>query len=92
MPDPQESFEPTDLAAARPRLSAASSGVAAAPAANAGRPWIGVQFVCAGKYLRVFRAVDGTGYLARCPTCAKSMWFRVGSGGSADRFFEVSCR
>ncbi len=35
------------------------------------RPWIGVQFVCAGKYVRVFRRGDGSGYLARCPTCGK---------------------
>ena len=56
------------------------------------RPWIGVQFVCAGKYVRVFRRGDGSGYLARCPTCGKTMWFRVGQGGTGDRFFEVSCR
>ena len=61
-------------------------------AGTGGRPWIGVQFVCAGKYVRVFRAPDASGYLARCPTCARTMWFRVGSGGTSERFFEVSCR
>lgn len=56
------------------------------------RPWIGVQFVCAAKYVRVFRRADGSGYLARCPTCGNSMWFRVGPGGTGERFFEVTCR
>lgn len=57
-----------------------------------GRPWIGVRFVCASKYVRVFRSLDGSGYLARCPTCGRDMWFRVGSGGTNERFFELTCR
>ncbi len=57
-----------------------------------GRPWIGVRFVCASKYVRVFRSADGAGYLARCPTCGRDMWFRVGSGGTSERFFELTCR
>jgi len=56
-----------------------------------GRPWLGVLFRCSGKYQRVFRNVDGTAYLARCPTCGKSVRFLVGSGGSSGRFFEVAC-
>ena len=55
------------------------------------RPWIGVHFTCAGRYIRVFRS-GSDGYLARCPTCAKTMWFRVGSGGTSERFFELTCR
>ncbi|MEZ6234934.1 MAG: hypothetical protein R3B68_12150 [Phycisphaerales bacterium] len=61
-------------------------------AARGERPWIGVHFTCAGRYIRVFRAGTGDGYLARCPTCAKTMWFRVGTGGTAERFFELTCR
>jgi len=56
------------------------------------RPWLGVQFVCAGAYQRVYRSVDGQRYLARCPRCAKSIIFRVGEGGTNQRFFDVSCR
>jgi hypothetical protein len=55
------------------------------------RPWIGVHFVCAAQYLRVFRNAAGTHYLARCPRCAKCTRFRVGPGGVSHRFFEVSC-
>ncbi|RMH29962.1 MAG: hypothetical protein D6692_03680 [Planctomycetota bacterium] len=56
-----------------------------------GRPWIGVRFVCAGAYVRVYRNVQGTGYLASCPKCGRRMRFRVGPGGTNSRFFDVSC-
>lgn len=55
------------------------------------RPWIGVHFVCSNRYIRVRRGADGTAYLARCPSCGRCLRFRVGAGGSAQRFFEVSC-
>jgi hypothetical protein len=62
------------------------------PGANAeARPWLGVRFACAGAYVRVFRNVDGTGYAARCPKCGECIRFRVGSGGTDQRFFEVRC-
>lgn len=73
---------------------------AAAPGASHGgqaggerdRPWLRVYFSCANQYVRVFRDRAGEGYTARCPTCGKSMQFRVGEGGTAQRFFELSCR
>lgn len=82
------------------RRAASPDPAPAAPIADTGaggdgvpsRPWIGVQFLCAGKYVRVYRRGDGAGYLARCPSCGKSMWFRVGQGGTGERFFELSCR
>jgi len=55
------------------------------------RPWLGVRFVCAGAYQRVYRTSDGSAYLARCPRCGKSIRFRVGTGGTNRRFFDVSC-
>jgi hypothetical protein len=55
------------------------------------RPWLGVKFVCAGAYLRVYRNRAGTAYTANCPKCGKCIRFRVGEGGSSQRFFEVSC-
>ncbi|HZW09062.1 MAG TPA: hypothetical protein VFF69_04085 [Phycisphaerales bacterium] len=56
------------------------------------RPWLGVRFVCANKYVRVYRDADGTRYTARCPSCGRCVVFRVGEGGTASRQFEVSCR
>lgn len=55
------------------------------------RPWLGVRFVCSGAYQRVYRDADGRAYMARCPRCGKSIRFRVGSGGTDQRFFSVSC-
>jgi hypothetical protein len=54
-------------------------------------PWIGVRFVCAGQYIRVYRRPESPVYLARCPKCAKCVRFRVGQGGSNARMFDVSC-
>jgi hypothetical protein len=55
------------------------------------RPFLMVTFTCAGAYQRVYRAADGTHYMARCPKCAKTMRFVVGSGGTGQRAFNVSC-
>jgi hypothetical protein len=55
------------------------------------RPWLGVRFACAGAYVRVLRNAEGTGYTARCPRCGRCMRFRVGQGGTSQRFFEVRC-
>ena len=56
-----------------------------------GRPWLGVRFSCNGAYQRIFRSADGSRYQATCPRCGRSVVFRVGSGGTSDRFFEVMC-
>ncbi|MDX9910889.1 MAG: hypothetical protein RBS39_03555 [Phycisphaerales bacterium] len=56
------------------------------------RPFLRVYFKCSGDYLRVYRNAQGTAYLARCPTCGKSMRFLVGPGGTDQRTFEVSCQ
>lgn len=65
--------------------------VAGVPESEGSTPWLGVRFVCAGAYLRVYRNKAGTAYTANCPKCGKCMRFRVGQGGSSQRFFEVSC-
>jgi hypothetical protein len=55
------------------------------------RPWLGVLFRCSGAYQRIYRNAAGTAYLARCPRCGKAVTFRVGTGGTSERFFEVRC-
>lgn len=62
-----------------------------ADASPVGRPWLQVYFSCANAYQRVYRNVNGSGYLARCPKCGQSVRFRIGQGGTKQRFFEVSC-
>ena len=57
----------------------------------AGRPWLGIRFTCSGAYVRVYRSADGKRYQARCPRCSRQVTFRVGEGGTGERFFEVRC-
>ncbi len=54
-----------------------------------GRPWLGVHFDCCGLYTRVYRNLEGTAYVGRCPRCQRPVRFRVGSGGTRARFFEA---
>lgn len=61
------------------------------PAAGA-RPWLGVRFVCANQYRRIYRSAAADAYLARCPSCGRCVRFRVGEGGLNHRFYEVDCR
>ncbi|MEO0511689.1 MAG: hypothetical protein AAF108_02180 [Planctomycetota bacterium] len=61
-------------------------------AADDGRPSIRVFFQCANAYQRVLRDADGRAYVARCPRCGLSKRFVVGSGGTGQRFFELTCR
>lgn len=75
----------------QPRTISLIGGREPQPPKGAERPWIGVRFVCAGAYVRVYRNVEGTGYLASCPKCGRRMRFRVGAGGTDQRFFDVSC-
>ncbi len=59
---------------------------------NAGRPYLRLWFRCANQYTRAYQNPEGTGYCGRCPSCGKTMNFKVGSGGTSERFFQVSCR
>lgn len=68
-------------------LAGAESEVAGASR----RPSLAVYFECANAYVRVFRNAEGTAYQARCPKCGRSMRFAVGSGGTDQRVFRVSC-
>lgn len=62
------------------------------PKANTDRPYLRIYFACANQYVRVYRSPDQSQYLARCPTCGMTKTFRVGAGGTANRFFELTCR
>jgi phage terminase large subunit GpA-like protein len=60
--------------------------------ANTERPYLRIYFACANQYVRVYRRPDQKHYLARCPTCGMTKTFRVGPSGTANRFFELTCR
>lgn len=81
MPGDQDEFIPSD----RPHASSPAA------AQGQGRPWLGVRFLCAGAYQRIYRSRDATAYTATCPKCGRSVRFGVGPGGTNQRFFDVSC-
>lgn len=86
---PEDSFTPPRVR--HPSTSALDvvEGTGAAHAAM--RPFLQVYFVCSNSYQRVHRSADNSRYLARCPKCGKEMCFQVGSGGTDQRAFQVSC-
>ncbi len=53
------------------------------------RKFIGVKFNCCGVYVRVYVNRDGTAYEGRCPKCFKHVKFKIGNGGTDNRFFEA---
>jgi len=64
----------------------------AKPKGHTPRPWIGVNFTCAGAYVRVYRRPEQNCYIARCPRCGMTCRFPVGSGGTSQRLFDATCR
>ena len=52
-----------------------------------GNSFLGVHFACCGVYARVYVNRAGTHYVGHCPRCARRVEFRIGPGGSADRFY-----
>ncbi len=59
---------------------------------NTDRPYLRIYFACANQYVRVYRRPDRACYIARCPQCSMTKTFRVGVGGTSNRFFELTCR
>lgn len=56
------------------------------------KPYLRIYFKCANQYVRVYRRPEDPEYVARCPTCGQQKRFRVGRSGTAQRFFELSCK
>lgn len=84
MPDGEDIVELTG--AASPMRGATQ------PQAPQGRPYLRLFFRCANQYARAYRNASGDRYLGRCPTCGKTISFVVGTGGTSERFFQLSCR
>lgn len=87
MPDPRDQVE-FSFATSQPTREAGE--------AEAGRrepqPFLRVWFECSKQYSRGYRTLDAKAYQARCPTCAKTIRFGIGPGGTSERFFRVSCQ
>ncbi len=51
------------------------------------RPYLSILFACCHVYQRVYRDAAGQYYVGRCPRCGRQIQFRVGQGGTSQRFF-----
>src|SRR5262245_11558211 len=60
-------------------------------AADGTKPFLRLWFECSGQYARAYRAADGCVYVGRCPKCGAAARFPIAEGGTAERFFRVSC-
>jgi hypothetical protein len=69
----------------------AGSGAGKAGTDRPGSSYLRIWFRCANQYGRATKSAAGDCYLARCPTCMKTIRFGIGPGGTQQRFFEVSC-
>ena len=58
--------------------------------AQSDRPYISVLFACCSVYARIYRNVDATEYVGRCPRCMRQVRFVIGPGGTNQRSFVVS--
>ncbi len=54
---------------------------------STGRPFLGVMFDCCRVYARVYLNTAGDAYVGGCPRCGRPLRFRVGAGGSGERFW-----
>lgn len=57
--------------------------------APAGRPFLGVRFVCCDVYARIYVNRDLTAYQGHCPKCSRPLVVQISPDGSDERFFEA---
>lgn len=57
--------------------------------ASAGRPFLGVRFVCCDVYARIYVNRELTAYQGHCPKCSRPLVVKISPDGSDERFFEA---
>ncbi len=53
------------------------------------RQFIGIMFNCCNVYARIYKNIEGTAYIGRCPKCMRTVKVSVGQGGTDRRFFNA---
>lgn len=86
VPDPRDQLDLSTRPVAQVAKQDDRSGRERKPQA-----YLRVWFECSRQYARAQRTPDSRAYQARCPTCAKTIRFAIGPGGTSERFFRVSC-
>lgn len=61
------------------------------PPADARRPYLGVHFTRCRVYGRLYRNLEGTAYVGRCPRCGAPVHVPIGTEGTTQRFFQAIC-
>jgi hypothetical protein len=51
--------------------------------------YLGIHFACCSVYARIYVNRTMSGYVGHCPRCGRRIEFRIGPGGTDDRFFTV---
>jgi hypothetical protein len=87
MADPRDIVDVSLL----PRAATSAGDDVRHPETPRGQTFLRLWFRCANQYGRAYKSASGDCYLARCPTCMKTIRFGIGPGGTEQRFFEVSC-
>ncbi|MEY4567287.1 MAG: hypothetical protein RLY14_2257 [Planctomycetota bacterium] len=70
-------------------VSEPSEAIAQPEVGRDNRKFLGVRFQCCQVYTRIYLAADERCYRGNCPRCGKPVVFRVGHGGTSERFFDV---
>ena len=70
-----------------PHFDASSDPARTSDESRRNRPFLGVHFTCCGIYARIYLDSKRTRYVGYCPKCCRRIEFRVGPGGTNDRFF-----
>lgn len=53
------------------------------------RKFLGVFFECCHVYGRLYKNLQGTHYVGRCPRCMANLKVPIGEGGTNQRFFRA---
>ncbi|MFT3686156.1 MAG: hypothetical protein QM783_14750 [Phycisphaerales bacterium] len=91
-PDPRDSFELSSRPLSQPPApNSSSASPSDTPQTGSGGGYLRVYFSCSNTYTRAQKSAAGDSYTARCAQCGQCKRFVVGTGGTSQRSFVLSC-